>query len=60
VPAEQAGSTRGDIIAPVEQVSSSMKGIALAPREQSAGIAQVNDGVTPINEVTQQNATLSR
>ncbi|NHZ92875.1 hypothetical protein F2P45_28275 [Massilia sp. CCM 8733] len=29
-----------------------------APREQSAGINQVNDAVTQMGEVTQQNAAL--
>jgi aerotaxis receptor len=56
--AEQAGSTMRDIIASVDRVSSIMNEIALASREQSAGIAQVNDAVTQMDEVTQQNAAL--
>ena len=56
--AEQAGSTMRDIIASVDRVSSIMNEIALASREQSAGIGQVNDAVTQMDEVTQQNAAL--
>ncbi|MFT5534053.1 MAG: aerotaxis receptor [Candidatus Paceibacteria bacterium] len=56
--AEQAGNTMRDIIASVDRVSSIMNEIALASREQSAGIGQVNDAVTQMDEVTQQNAAL--
>ncbi|GAA4014697.1 methyl-accepting chemotaxis protein [Actimicrobium antarcticum] len=56
--AEHAGSTMREIIASVDRVSSIMAEIAAASREQSAGIGQVNDAVTQMDEVTQQNAAL--
>ncbi|MDY7575481.1 methyl-accepting chemotaxis protein [Actimicrobium sp. CCI2.3] len=56
--AEQAGNTMRDIIASVDRVSSIMNEIALASHEQNAGIGQVNDAVTQMDEVTQQNAAL--
>ena len=56
--AEQAGITMRDIIASAQGVSSVMSEIASASREQSSGIAQVNEAVTQMDEVTQQNAAL--
>ena len=56
--AEHAGSTMQEIIASVGSVSSIMNEIAMASREQSSGIGQVNDAVTQMDEVTQRNAAL--
>ncbi|AMP10518.1 sensory box protein [Collimonas arenae] len=56
--AEHAGVTMREIIESVQRVSSIMSDIATASREQSSGIAQVNDAVTQMDEVTQQNAAL--
>ncbi len=56
--AQQAGTTMQDIIASVHKVTNIMNEIASASREQSAGINQVNDAVTQMDEVTQQNAAL--
>ena len=56
--AEQAGTTMHEIINSVGRVSKIMNEIASASREQSAGIAQVNDAVVQMDEVTQQNAAL--
>ena len=56
--AEKAHLTMGEIIESVHGVSTLMNGIALASREQDAGIAQVNVAVSQMDEVTQQNAAL--
>ncbi len=56
--AGRAGSTMEDIIVSVGRVNQMMGDISTASREQSAGIAQVNDAVTQMDEVTQQNAAL--
>jgi methyl-accepting chemotaxis protein len=53
-----AGDTMRDIIAAAQGVSSIMSEIDSASREQSSGIAQVNDAVTQMDQVTQQNAAL--
>ena len=56
--AEHAGVTMQEIIRSVQGVSSIMNEIVSASQEQSLGIAQVNDAVTQMDEVTQQNAAL--
>ena len=56
--AEHAGVTMQEIIRSVQGVSSIMSEIAAASKEQSLGITQVNDAVTQMDEVTQQNAAL--
>ena len=52
------GSNLQAIIDSVHGVSGIMGEIALASREQNAGIAQVNVAVIQMDEVTQQNAAL--
>lgn len=56
--AQRAHATMSEIIESVHGVSTIMNEIALASREQSAGIAQVNVAVMQMDEVTQQNAAL--
>ena len=56
--AGHAGDTMRDIIAAAQGVSSIMHEIDSASREQSSGIAQVNDAVAQMDQVTQQNAAL--
>ncbi len=56
--AEKAGATMNDIIQSVDKVSSIMAEIASASHQQSSGIAQVNQAITQMDEVTQQNAAL--
>lgn len=56
--AQQAGSTIDDVRKAVGQVRSKMEEIALASREQSSGIEQVNTTVVAMDEVTQQNAAM--
>ncbi|MCG7598608.1 methyl-accepting chemotaxis protein [Halomonas sp. McH1-25] len=55
---DQAGSTMGDIVASVQRVNDIMDEIASASQEQSNGIGQVNQAITQMDQVTQQNASL--
>ncbi|HVJ37852.1 MAG TPA: methyl-accepting chemotaxis protein, partial [Stenotrophomonas sp.] len=54
----QAGTTMGEIVASVQRVTDIMGEISAASQEQSAGIEQVNQTVTQMDETTQQNAAL--
>ena len=56
--ANVAGATMGDVVASVKLVTDIMSEIALAGQEQSAGIAQVNQAIAQMDQVTQQNAAL--
>ncbi|MBB3182897.1 methyl-accepting chemotaxis protein [Halomonas fontilapidosi] len=55
---DRAGQTMNEIVAAVQRVSDIMDEIATASSEQSNGIAQVNDAITQMDQVTQQNAEL--
>jgi methyl-accepting chemotaxis protein len=55
---EQAGKTMAEIVSSVQRVTDIMGEISAASSEQSAGIDQVNDAITSMDEVTQQNAAL--
>ncbi|MBB5943650.1 methyl-accepting chemotaxis protein [Xanthomonas sp. 3307] len=55
---DQAGKTMHEIVASVQRVTDIMGEIAAASQEQSAGIEQVNQTVTQMDETTQQNAAL--
>jgi methyl-accepting chemotaxis protein len=54
----QAGSTMDEIVASVRRVTDIMGEISLASREQESGIEQINQAVTEMDNVTQQNAAL--
>ncbi|WP_317633198.1 methyl-accepting chemotaxis protein [Xanthomonas sp. AM6] len=54
----QAGDTMQDIVSSVQRVTDIMGEISAASQEQSAGIEQVNQTVTQMDEATQQNAAL--
>ncbi len=54
----QAGATMGDIVSSVQRVTDIMAEISAASQEQSAGIEQVNQTITQMDETTQQNAAL--
>lgn len=54
----QAGAAMQKIVTGIQRVASIVGEIALASREQSAGIAQINQAVTYLDGVTQQNAAL--
>jgi methyl-accepting chemotaxis protein len=53
-----AGATMGDIVTSVQRVTDIMGEIDMASREQEAGIAQINQSITEMDAVTQQNAAL--
>ncbi|MBT9540514.1 methyl-accepting chemotaxis protein [Thiobacillus sp.] len=54
----EAGKTMGEIVTSVKRVTDIMGEIAAASQEQSAGIEQVNQAITQMDDVTQQNAAL--
>ena len=56
--AAQAGASSQEMLVAVQGVHGIMGEIASASREQSHGIGQVNQAVTQMDEVTQQNAAL--
>jgi methyl-accepting chemotaxis protein len=55
---EQAGKTMNEIVTSVKRVTDIMAEISAASQEQSQGIEQVNQAITSMDEVTQQNAAL--
>jgi methyl-accepting chemotaxis protein len=55
---EDAGATMTEIVNSVQRVTDIMGEITAASQEQSAGIDQVNNSVTSMDEATQQNAAL--
>jgi methyl-accepting chemotaxis protein len=54
----EAGSTMGDIVDSVRRVTDILNEITSASQEQSAGIEQINEAITQMDTVTQQNAAL--
>ena len=55
---DKAGKTMEEIVAAVKRVTDIMAEISAASAEQSTGIDQINQAVTQMDEVTQQNAAL--
>jgi methyl-accepting chemotaxis protein len=55
---DSAGKTMQEIVASVKRVTDIMSEIAAASVEQSSGIEQVNQAITQMDQVTQQNAAL--
>jgi methyl-accepting chemotaxis protein len=55
---EQAGATMNEVVASVRRVTDIMGDIMQASHEQSAGIEQITEAVTQMDDVTQQNAAL--
>jgi len=55
---DDAGQTIGELAESVQHVTSIIGEITNASREQSAGIEQINEAVTQMDHVTQQNAAL--
>jgi methyl-accepting chemotaxis protein len=55
---DQAGATMGEIVDSVQRVTTIMREITLATSEQTTGIEQINQAITQMDEVTQQNAAL--
>ena len=54
----EAGSTMDEVVASVQRVTDIMGEISSASREQEGGITQINQAVTEMDAVTQQNAAL--
>jgi len=54
----QAGSTMTEIVDSIRHVTDIMGDIAAASVEQTAGIERVNNAITEMNSVTQQNSAL--
>jgi methyl-accepting chemotaxis protein-1 (serine sensor receptor) len=55
---DQAGATMAEIVRSVSSVTSIMTEIMNASQEQTAGIEQVNQAITQMDQATQQNAAL--
>jgi methyl-accepting chemotaxis protein len=55
---DKAGATMDEIVTAVKRVTDIMSEIAAASNEQSMGIEQVNEAITQMDDVTQQNAAL--
>ena len=54
----QAGSTMDEVVSSVQRVTDIMAEISEASSEQEAGIAQINEAISGMDAVTQQNAAL--
>lgn len=55
---DEAGNTMDGIVAQVKQVAGYMADITTASQEQSEGIEQVNQAITEMDDITQQNAAV--
>ncbi len=54
----EAGQTMGEVVVQVQRVTTLMGAISAGAQEQTRGIAQVNQAVGEIDQMTQQNAAL--
>jgi methyl-accepting chemotaxis protein len=54
----QAGKTMEEIVSSVKRVTDIMAEITAASQEQTSGIEQINQAITQMDQVTQQNAAL--
>ncbi|GGB84053.1 hypothetical protein GCM10011572_02460 [Pseudoduganella buxea] len=54
----RAGDTMQEVVAAIQQVTDIMNRIADASAQQQTGIEQVNQAITQMDQVTQQNAAL--
>ncbi|MDX1453419.1 MAG: methyl-accepting chemotaxis protein [Oleiphilaceae bacterium] len=54
----RSGETLADIVTAVERVAAMINDVSTATREQNTGIAQINQAITEMDGVTQQNAAL--
>jgi methyl-accepting chemotaxis protein len=55
----EAGSTMNEIATSISKVTDVMNDILAASREQAAGIEQVNEAISVMDQTTQQNAALA-
>jgi len=56
--ADRAGATMHDIVSSIQRVADIVGEISSASAEQSAGVAQVGEAITQMDQATQQNAAL--
>ena len=54
----EAGKTMDEIVTSVKRVTDIMAEITVASQEQTSGIEQINQAITQMDQVTQQNAAL--
>ena len=54
----EAGKTMDEIVGSVKRVTDIMAEITVASQEQTSGIEQINQAITQMDQVTQQNAAL--
>ncbi len=55
---QSAGTTMREVVGSIERVTAIMSDISAAGREQETGIEQINQAVSEMDTVTQQNAAL--
>ncbi|MDD0839990.1 methyl-accepting chemotaxis protein [Curvibacter sp. HBC61] len=55
---QQAGSTMAEIVESVARVGTIIAELSHSAREQSTGLGQVNEAVSRLDQITQQNAAL--
>lgn len=55
---DQAGVTMAEVVSSIRRVTDIMGEISSASTEQSAGVAQVGEAITQMDQTTQQNAAL--
>ena len=55
---DQAGNTMSEVVTSIQRVADIMGEISAASQEQNDGIEQINQAVTQMDTVTQQNASL--
>ena len=55
---DQAGATMDEVVASVRRVTDIISEIAAASHEQTSGIEQINQAISQMDNVTQQNAAL--
>ena len=55
---DKAGETMTEVVASIRRVTDIMGEISAASNEQSVGVAQVGEAITPMDHTTQQNAAL--
>jgi methyl-accepting chemotaxis protein len=57
--AERSGQLLKDLVPGIRKTAELVQEVAAASREQSAGVAQINDAMTKVDQVTQRNASAS-
>ncbi|MGR3491801.1 MAG: methyl-accepting chemotaxis protein [Shimia sp.] len=55
---DQTGIALGDIVHSVEEISRHVSEVATASGEQSSSISEINDAMTHLDQLTQQNAAM--